>query len=130
MTDDGGFLDKKMLSRTAWRRWGAIALVCAGGLAVYAAVGNVLRDTAVHVVRILGAPPNDLPEPSNGFAFILLYWLAFGLAILIALYCALLDLRFIRLEYAAAQRALLYQSFRDPKHTRKSPPVPKQPSGR
>lgn len=111
MDEDKGFLDKTVLSRSAWRRLGTLSLLTAGGLAVFAAVGGILRDSVIHAAVLFGNTDTDLPEPGFNGYFVVTYWLAFGLAVLIALYCALLDIKFIRLEYAAAKRALLQETF-------------------
>lgn len=111
MEEDKGFLDKTVLSRSSWRRLGTLSLLTAGGLAVFAAAGGILRDSVIHAAVLFGNTDADLPEPGFNGYFVIAYWLAFGLAVLVALYCALLDIKFIRLEYAAAKRALLHETF-------------------
>ena len=106
--------DWSWLNQAVWRRWGLGALLAAASLAIYAALGSVLKDTAIHVARAVAEPTDaDLSVPNHGFIFLAGYWSCFAFAILLAMYCAVLDIRFIRLQYTIAKRALVHENFQD-----------------
>ena len=105
--------DWSWLSQAAWRRWGLGTLIVAAGMAIYAVAGGLLEDTAIHAARAVAEPGAEGPKPNHGVVFLAVYWCFFALTILVALYCAVLDLRFIRLQYAIAKKALVYENFQD-----------------
>ena len=102
------------LNQAVWRRWGLGALLAAASLAIYAALGSVLEDTAIHVARAVVEPTDTDPSvPIHGLFFLAVYWSCFAFTILLAMYCAVLDIRFIRLQYTIARRALVHENFQD-----------------
>ncbi len=98
----------------AWcRRVGIVSLSIAGLMAIASVPTQVLHDTVVHAVRLAG---RELPEGVTfsiaGYVCIA-YWLVWFGAILVAVYMAILDFRFIRLRFALESQALFRQSLGD-----------------
>jgi len=56
----------------------------------------------------------SIAGPGAGLRFIVIYWAVFVLFILLALYMALLDLKYIRLQYHLAERELYEQTLGSP----------------
>ena len=81
-----------MLTQRRWRIAGGILLAISGGMAVFSA-----RISAIRV------------SPTIFAAYWGVFLLAFGLAVL----CALLDLRYIRLRMALEERELYRQTLGD-----------------
>ena len=101
-----------MFDQKMWRKWGAIAVFGAGGMAWYAIDANILRDTVAHLA---GRFMEEATEVATGtsLAFCLAYWLVFTLLILSAFYAAFLDIRYLRLQYAVGKRELLRDTLED-----------------
>lgn len=102
-----------MLNQSTWRKAGAVTIGLAALMAVYAAAGGVLRDSAIHMARLVSNEASGQVAASRPLLFCAIYWLIFCLLIAIALYFAALDVRFIRLQYALEKKALIHQSLRD-----------------
>lgn len=99
-------------NQRTWRTIGAGALVASAGMAWYAVGYGVLRDTVLLLAGWMSElPPDAAPEHSGYFLF--LYWSFFALVLLISLYMALLDLRYIRLQYRAERRAIFERTLGD-----------------
>lgn len=108
------------LTQRHWRTAGTLSLVAACAIA-----GAGIRWQALRVA--LRTSP----------WYFVGYWGLFFLLIAVAVYLALLDLRYIRLQYAAAQRRLIQETFEDQefrnalkqasKQTRDQPPPPNRP---
>lgn len=81
-----------MLTQRRWRIAGVILLVLSGGMAYFG-----VRIPALHHSQALFA----------------VYWGVFLLAFVCAIYCALLDLRYIRLQMAIEERELYRQTLGD-----------------
>lgn len=81
-----------MITQSQWRWAGGIAIGCA---AVMAFAG--VRVEMLHASLL----------------FFCLYWGAFVLCFVAALYCAVLDWRYIRAEYALARRELFKETLGD-----------------
>ncbi len=101
-----------MLDQKMWRKWGAIAVLGAGGMAWYATVADILRDTVAHLATRVTQEAADV-TPGTSLAFCLAYWSVFMFFILGALYAAFLDLRYLRLQYALGKRELLRDTLND-----------------
>ena len=95
-----------MFDQKMWRKWGAIAVFGAGGMAWYATEANILRDTVAHLVGRFTEEATNVGIGAS-LAFCLAYWLVFVLLILSAFYAAFLDVRYLRLQYAVGKRELL-----------------------
>jgi len=108
--------DKKLLDQSTWRKVGAISVALAALMAIYAVAGGVLRDSVIHLARLASEGSVERKSVGKPGLFCLVYWLVFSLLILISLYMAALDLRFIRLQYVLEKQALIRESLsRDPK---------------
>jgi len=81
------------LTQKGWRWAGAIFLAGAALLAWFGA---------------------EMAGPGTGLRFMVIYWGLFVLLILLALYMALLDLKYIRLQYRLAERQLFEQTLGNP----------------
>ncbi|NUM53058.1 MAG: hypothetical protein HUU46_05390 [Candidatus Hydrogenedentes bacterium] len=81
-----------MLTQFRWRVAGAILIVISGGMAFFG-------------VR--------LPILHESRAAFLVYWLVFLVALIAAIYCALLDLRYIRVRMAMEERELFRDTLGD-----------------
>ena len=88
-----------------------MCVVLAALMAVYAVAGGVLRDSAIHLARFAPEDAAEQTTASRPGIFCLVYWLVFSLLILMSLYLALLDIRFIRLQYALEKQALIRASL-------------------
>ena len=78
-------LPRHFITQRGWRLLGIGALVFAGALVWF-------------------GPATLRTEP--GLVFLCVYWGAFVLVLLVAFYAVLLDVRYIRLQYALEQRAI------------------------
>lgn len=103
--------DKRLLDQSTWRKVGAISVALAALMAVYAVVGGVLRDSVIHLARFVSEDAVEQTSASRPGLFCLVYWLVFALLILISLYMAVLDVRFIRLKFALEKQALIRESL-------------------
>jgi hypothetical protein len=96
-----------------WRRIGIGAITIAALMAVASVPTDVLHDTVVHVVRMSGGEiPEDVTYSTPAFVCGI-YWMVFLGALLTALYMAMLDMRFIRLNYALERHVLFRQALGD-----------------
>lgn len=102
-----------MLNQSTWRKAGAVTISLAALMAVYAAAGGVLRDSAIHMARLMSEEASGQVTAGRPLLFCLTYWSIFGLLIAISLYLAALDVRFIRMQYALEKKALIQQGLRD-----------------
>ncbi len=83
-------------------------------MAIYAVATDLLRDSLVHFVRLVGgadAGGDQTPQTSAWAAAI--YWMVFLALIGAALYCGMLDLRYIRFQYAVEKRAIFGRTLGD-----------------
>ncbi len=111
--------DKRLLEQSTWRKVGAISVALAALMAVYAVAGGVARDSVIHLSRFVSENAAEQTTASRPGFFCLVYWLIFSLLILMSLYMAVLDIRFIRLKFALEKQALIREnlarsSHRDP----------------
>lgn len=105
--------NESMFNQSTWRKAGAVTIALAALMAVYAAAGGVLRDSAIHMARLMSEEASGQVAASRPLLFCAIYWLIFSLLILISLYLAVLDTRFIRFQYALEKKALIHQGLRD-----------------
>ena len=99
--------DKPFLNQSTWRRAGAATIALAALMAVYAVIGGVLRDSAIHMARMFSNQVAEETLAESSFLFCLLYWIFVVLLLLASLYMAILDIRFIRLQFALGKQALM-----------------------
>ncbi len=118
---DSGY---KLTQRT-WRIVGMASLVLAGVMSIHAVQSGFLGQTIRHVVYLMDSDAVRAPSSSGLAHFI--YWSIFLLLILTTLYMAVIDLRYIRLQYIAGKRDAFGRTLGD-KEFRKSI-VPKEEDG-
>lgn len=100
-----------MLNQSTWRKAGAVTIALAALMAVYAAVGGVLRDSVIHMARLFSDEASGQVTASRPLLFCFVYWSVFALLILISFYLAALDFRFIRLQYVLERKTLIEESL-------------------
>lgn len=81
-----------MLTQRRWRIGGAVLLALSGGMAYF----------GVHVPLLRESP-----------AAFIAYWIVFLAAFIGAVYCAILDFHYIRVQMALAERELFRQTLGD-----------------
>lgn len=101
-----------MLDQKTWRKWGAVAVLAAGGMAWYAMAADILRDTVALLAARFMEEATEVATQTS-LAFCLAYWFVFMLLILGAFYAAFLDIRYLRLQYAVGKRELLRDTLDD-----------------
>jgi len=104
---------KGMLNQSTWRKAGAATIALAALMAVYAALGDVLRDSVTHMARLVSEEAMGDATTSRPLLFCVLYWSVFALLILSSFYFAALDIRFVRLQYVLEKKALIQESLSD-----------------
>ncbi len=100
-----------MLNQSTWRKAGAVTIALAALMAVYAAAGGVLRDSVIHMTRLVSEEASGQLTVDRPLLFCVLYWLVFALLILVSFYLAALDYRFIRLQFTLEKKALIDESL-------------------
>lgn len=100
------------LKQKHWRWVGAICLLVAGAMTVYATNTNILRDSMISVALIFFEGTSD-PSPAYPLLVYILYWGIFLLCIVVAVYMVVLDLRYIRLEYVLEKRSIMKEAWED-----------------
>lgn len=93
-----------------WRRIASICLLLSATMAVYAVASSMLRDTLLHVAQTASSEPLDM-VPQIPVWVCILFWVVLAVLLLMTTYIAMLDMRFIRLQYAVEKRALLHESW-------------------
>jgi len=85
------------------------------GLATLLAIGSVptgvLRSTVIHGTRLFYDDVPDTVVPNAPLLLCIAYWAVFAAAFGASLYFAVLDIRYIRLQYALEKRRLFEQSL-------------------
>ncbi len=89
-----------------------IAIVVAGLMAAGSVRSGILEDTVWHAVSFAAdeAPERDSVTP---LGLCIAYWAGFAAILLVALYLAFVDIRYIRLQYAIEKQQLFRQSLGD-----------------
>lgn len=103
--------DKRWLDQSTRRKVGAISVGLASLMAVYAVAGGVARDSVIHLSRFVSEDAAEQTTASRPGLFCLVYCLIFSLLILISLYMAVLDIRFIRLKFALEKQAIIRENL-------------------
>lgn len=101
---------KALLNQSTWRRIGAATIALAALMAVYSVFGGILRDSVIYMSRMFSEQIAEEAIVDSSFLFCSLYWSIFMLLILSSLYMAVLDIRFIRLQFALGKQALMKES--------------------
>ena len=99
-----------MLKQSTWRKAGAGTVLGAAAMAVLSVPSEILRDTVVRMTQLASAEAADIAV-RHPWWVIIPYWLLFTLLILLSLYFAALDLRFIRLQYALEKRRIVQDTL-------------------
>lgn len=101
-----------MATQRQWRIAGAFTLLTAAAMAVYAVISDILRHS---VMVVVGLTSDRVAEAAHEIARwpLAVFWLSFALLIVFALYLAALDIRYIRLQYAAERRSILQRTLQD-----------------
>ena len=99
-----------MLTQSIWRKYAAFTLAGAAIMALYAAVSGILRGTVYKLVSLFSEAEVERAQIGSGWVY-LAYWAVFALLLLVTLYIAVLDLRFIRLRYVVERRELFSRSL-------------------
>lgn len=81
---------QSFLTQRGWRITGGVALLVAGGMAWYG--------------------PTQLAE-GQSVGYLAGYWGIFLVALAVAMWCVMLDLRYIRYEYAEGERDIFQQTL-------------------
>lgn len=79
-----------MSPQTKWRIAGAVCIIIAAAMAFGGA---------------------QIDWEAVGIRFMIIYWLLFMLAFVAALYCAVVDIKYINLQYAADKRAAFRETL-------------------
>lgn len=101
-----------LVKQKHWRMAGGISLLVAGGLAILAVSTDVLRDSILSVALLFSDKTADTSPAFPIFVYFA-YWGFFVLALLVAFYMVMLDLRYIRLDYVLEKRRLMKDSWED-----------------
>jgi hypothetical protein len=100
------------MTQKTWRRLGALDLLAAASMALYAVVSSVLHDSVLLIASFLSEEVNA-SQTDLSPAFLAVYWLVFSGTIVFALYLAVVDIRYIRLQYAAEKHEILKRTLND-----------------
>jgi uncharacterized integral membrane protein len=101
-----------MLKQAHWRMMGVAFLLGSGIMAVASVVTPILRNTLILILSLNNEDAAVQAELLSPWGYVL-YWILFAAFVLGALYMAMLDIRFIRLEYAIAKRDLMREALGD-----------------
>ena len=96
----------------AWRRVASVSLLLSAAMAVFGVTSSLVRDTLIHMATRSSDGASELTATIPAWACAL-YWVVLAVLLLVTSYIALLDMRFIRLQFALEKRALLEQSWGD-----------------
>ena len=102
-----------MLTQSTWRKAGAFSIGLAAVMAVYSIPGGILRDSVIYAARFVSSEIGPEVETTHAWPFCVLYWGIFSVTILVSLYLALLDIRYIRLNYALEKQKLFQKTMSD-----------------
>lgn len=102
---------KNLLKQSNWRKIGAGTILLAALMALYSVPGGVLHDSVIHLTGLFSEQVADRSEANRSIQFCFLYWAVFALLIFASLYMAMLDLRFIRLQYDLEKQKLFHQTM-------------------
>lgn len=94
---------------------GAASIVVAAGMVAYSMASGLLRDTVLHSTQRLAAESAEELTAEFPLWWILVYWGIFSGLILLSCYLALVDFRYIRLQYALERRQIFSRTVGDAK---------------
>jgi len=113
MVGTAGDTSKTKTFQSRWRLAGALSLAAAALLAAGSLWSGILHDTVVHMVRLSAREtPTDV-STTHGLVLCMLYWALFFATLFVALFLAVLDMRYIRLQYAIEKQQIFLQSLGD-----------------
>lgn len=92
------------LTQKTWRIIGMASLGLAGIMSFHAVNSGFLGQTIRHVVHLFNEDAARAPSSSGLVHFI--YWSIFLLIILTAMYMAVLDFRYIRVQFVVEKRSI------------------------
>jgi hypothetical protein len=101
-----------MNAQKYWRRIASGSLCAMAVMAIYAAATNILRDTLIFFARTLNENANELTT-QHSFLFCFTYWAIFNVLLFVTLYIAVMDFRFIRMQFAMKKKALVREAWED-----------------
>lgn len=99
-----------MTPQKYWRKIASGTLFASTVMAIYAVTSGLLRDTLIFAVQLFSNPVNEL-YPKHSLWFCIPYWIIFAACLFTTLYIAILDIRYIRMQFAMEKQALIKQSW-------------------
>ncbi len=101
-----------MLKQTHWRAMGVAFLLGSGVLTAISVTTPILRNTLIWLMSFTNEEAAERAEMLSPWGY-LVFWSLFAGCVMGALYMAMLDIRFIRLEYALAKRDLMREAMEE-----------------
>jgi len=101
-----------LLKQAHWRGMGVAFLLGSGVLAAISVTTPILRNTLIWLVSFTNEEAVERAEMLSPWGY-LIFWGLFAGCVAGALYMAMLDIRFIRLEYALAKRDLMREAMEE-----------------
>lgn len=102
-----------MLSQKHWRIGASISIVLAAAMAWYSVRSGILRDSVAHLLSFTTEKVAQSAINAS-LPYCIAYWVLFFALIGVSLYTAMLDMRYIRLQYASGKREILKRTLDDP----------------
>jgi hypothetical protein len=93
-----------------WRRLATGMLLASAAMAAYGVSTRLLRDSLVHALGVVSKPENELVT-TYSFLFCVLFWMLFSGLILASVYVAVLDMRYVRLQFMLEKRELMKETW-------------------
>ena len=113
MSENPAISDRKpLLTQARWRLLGSLTIGGSLLMAAYAVSTDILRESALYFVSIAydeARESADTQAASGHFVF----WGLFVFLILASVYLAMLDMRYIRLQYLLQKREIFGQTLGD-----------------
>ena len=101
------------LTQSRWRTAGAISVIAAFTMSGYAVRSEVLRNSVLHIASPFSEKAASMDGADGPVLFYALFWAAFVLFLAVAVYCSLLDMRYIRARYRAEKREIFVRTIGD-----------------
>lgn len=101
-----------MNAQKYWRRIASGTLIMISAMAIYAVTTKVLRDTFIFFADTVGKNINSL-TPQHSFLFCFIYWTIFAILLFTTFYIAVLDMRYIRMQFSMNKQALIKEAWED-----------------
>ena len=99
-----------MNHQKTWRRIATGLLLAAAVMAIYSISTDLMRDSLVFLVKLFSETAGEI-NTRHPLWFCLAYWSVFAAFLLTILYIAMLDIRYIRLQFALGKQELIKQSW-------------------